>query len=339
MSSFIRVALNHALLAVVIGSCSLSFAQQKCPTFKEISLNGKQSPGSRFATFPGGFVMLAKELATDTDGASTAYHPDNIGSTHLCNGFDLYRNRQCVTDYPACYEAVRQAQAVHWNPATSPAFCVFAFEAIGPKASAESSKVLWGAGLSNHAIPVQGASDAAPGFFISMTASPVPARNGHGLEYADADRLPYLVMPGHLTGKSGPTGYRNAGAIVRLKDSHKVYALVADENDNPAEVSVAASQLLHDPALKKPKPISEAELRGRDQPPPYPYKWYDDLKRAKVGSSEDGPYLVFALGAKYGRAPNYDPDLKRLEKLGDDAFSQLGGLDHLTTCARQFFRL
>jgi hypothetical protein len=165
----------------------------------------------------------------------------------------------------------------------------------------------------------------------------VPSQTEHGVEYADADRLPYLVMPTSLTGKNGPTGYRNTGAIVRLSDDHKVYALVADENDSPAEISVAAAQLIHDPKLTEASPVTEAELRGQTKPPPYPYDWSDKNGRVSVTTSGEGPYLVFALGAKYGKAPNYDPDPIKLERLGNDAFSSFGGVENLTTCARQFF--
>jgi hypothetical protein len=327
------------LAAICAVLCSSAYAQQTCPIFTKKALDGEQPAGNKFATFPGGFVLYAKVLATDTDGASTAYHPDNIGSTHLCNAMNVYRDGKCPKDYDTCYKAVRRAQAVKWNPATSPAFCVFAFEAIGPKVSAKSSKTLWGAGLSNRTLPVQSANDPAPGFFISTTAAPVSSIRGKGVEYADADRLPYLVMPSSLTGATGPTGYRNAGAIVRLKDKHSVYAIVADENKNPAEISVAAAQLIHDPALEASRPITEPELRGETQPPPYPYKWNAEQKRAKVYSSDEGPFLVFALGSKYGRAPNYDADMGKLNTLGENAFAPFGGLTNLSNCAERFFSL
>lgn len=315
----------------LLGSGSTA-AQSTCPVFTEIHLPGNQAKGNRFATFSGGFVESTATLSTDTDGASTAYHPDNIGSSNLCDGLDIYRAGRCIRDDKECKSAVRQAQAVRWDPVKSPAFCAYGFAANSSRQV--GSKPVWGAGLGIGPLPVQKPGDPAPGFFISVTAYPVRSPDGHGVQYADADRLPYLVMPSILTGKNGPTGYLNAGAIVRVKDNHKVYALVADENKSPAEISVAAAQLIHDPALDKPRPVTEAELRGQGTLP-YPYSRSSSTGRLKVSSSEEGPYLVFALSAHLGRATSYDPD--SVGDLGKAAFSSFGGVESLAACAKQFF--
>jgi hypothetical protein len=323
-----------ALATVLLGAALTTagaFSQTNCPTFTKASLAGQDASGNRFATFPGGFAMLAKTLSTDTDGASTAYHPDNIGSTSLCNGVSMYRGGKCVRDDSACAAAVRDARGVKWDPAASPAFCVYGFVANGP---AIGDKVLWGAGHGDQPLPVQQSSDAAPGFFISTTARPLRAPGGAGVVYADADRLPYLVMPASLVGSSGPTGYLNAGAIVRLRDDHKVYAIVADSNPSPAEISVAAAQLIHDPGLHQATPITEAQLRGQARPP-YPYSWSEQLKRVKVSSSDEGPYLVLALGARFGKSTGYDP--AKVPVLGEHAFAAFGGVGNLAACAKRFF--
>lgn len=309
-----------------------ALAESACPTFTEIHLPGKQPKGNRFATFPGGFVVWAGSLSTDTDGASTAYHPENIGSSSLCDGLDIYRNGRCVRDDTACTAAVRQAQAVQWDPVKSPAFCVYGFAANSARKVGD--KPVWGAGLGSGPLPVQKPGDPAPGFFNSVTAHPVSTPDGHGVQYADADRLPFLVMPSSLTGKNGPTGYLNAGAIVRLRDNHKVYALVADENESPAEISVAAAQLIHAPALGKPRPVTEVELRGQGTPP-YPYTRSATTGRIRVSSSEEGPYLVFALAARLGHATSYEPS--EVDDLGAHAFSSFGGVKSLSACATRFF--
>jgi hypothetical protein len=141
-------------------------------------------------------------------------------------------------------------------------------------------------------------------------------------------------MPSNLVGANGPTGYLNAGAIVRTTNNRRVYALVADENESPAEISVAAPQLLHDPSLKEPQPVTEAQLRGQGDPP-WPYHRSSSTGRMRVSSSDEGPYLVFALSSRFGRATNYDPS--KVDELAERAFNQLGGIDTLTTCAKQFF--
>ena len=214
----------------------------------------------------------------------------------------------------------------------SPAFCPYGF--LANSSTHVGDKPVWGAGLGNGPLPVQKQGDAAPGFFVSVTSRPVRSPDGHSVEYADADRLPFLVMPSDLVGKNGPTGYLNAGAIVRIKDHHKVYALVADENKSPAEISVAAAQLIHDPALKSSQPVTESELRGLGTPP-YPYGKNTKTGRVTASSSEEGPYFVFALSSRFGRAASYDPS--KVDELGEKAFSQFGGIENLTVCAKQFF--
>ncbi|MFL9954402.1 hypothetical protein PQR21_23775 [Paraburkholderia nemoris] len=332
MTLHTRAALAIVLLGIEALGLDPAHGQGSCPTFTEIRLSGDQPAGNRFATFPGGLVVRAIKLSTDTDGASTAYHPDNIGSTTLCNGLSMYRDGKCTRDDPACAVAVKQAQAVQWDPAKSPAFCPYGFVANSSKHV--GNKPVWGAGLGNGPLPVQQRGDPAPGFFISVTAHPVSAPDGHGVEYADADRLPFLVMPSALIGKNGPTGYLNVGAIVRTRDNHKVYALVADENSSPSEVSVAAAQLIHDPSLKTSRPVTESELRGAGALP-YPYYKSTKTGRITVSSSEEGPYLVFALSSRFGRAASYDPS--KVDGLGKSAFSQFGGIEILTACAKEFF--
>jgi hypothetical protein len=331
-----RVVLVTAVLGLTSVMATSSLAQSSCPIFKKLELPNQKDSGNRFASFSGGFVMFAKKLATDTDGAPTAYHPENIGSSHLCDGMKVYRDNTCPVDYNACYDAVSRARAVKWDPTASPAFCVFGFEAHGPEKS-QDDDVIWGAGHSRERLPVQQATDPAPGFFISTTSSPLGPPTGRPDVYANADLLPYLVMPGRLTGAAGPTGYRNAGAIVRLRDRNAIFAIVADSNSNPAEISVAAAQLIHDPKLKEPRPVTEAELRGQKHPPPYPYTWSTDHHRVAVSDSTEGPYLVIALGARYGRAPDYNPDLTKLRRLGENAFSSFGGIQNMTACALRFF--
>jgi hypothetical protein len=326
---------RRAVVVLLLGSVAVGYSTvnaQSCPAFKEIHLPGPQPEGNRFATFPGGFVLRAAVLTTDTDGASTAYHPDDIGSSLLCDGLDIYREEKCVRDDAACAIAVKKAQAVHWDPSSSPAFCPYGFVANSSRMVRD--KPVWGAGLGNGPLPVQKAGDPAPGFFISVTARPVRSTGGQGVQYADADRLPFLVMPSILVGAAGPTGYLNAGAIVRMSNDRQVYALVADENESPAEISVTAAQLLHEPSLKTPQPVTEAQLRGQGDPP-WPYHRSSSTGRMKVSSSGEGPYLVFALSSRFGRATSYDPG--KVDELGEHAFSQLGGLDNLSACAKQFF--
>jgi hypothetical protein len=173
-------------LLALLGSLATSavFANDpSCPEFQELQLNDKISPTDRAAKFDGGAVAWVQKLRIDTDGSSVAYHPENIGTTHLCNGMNPYVDGKCLgvkkqQDLAQCYDAVKNAQAAGWEREKSPVFCVYGFEVNSKSWNAARNKRLWGGEYGEGPIPTQKGADPNPGFFISITASPLPVKAG-----------------------------------------------------------------------------------------------------------------------------------------------------------------
>jgi hypothetical protein len=312
-----------------------------CPKFQEIKLNDKISSKDRAAIFDGGVVAWVLELRIDTDGSTVSYHPENIGTTHLCNGMNPYLDGKCLgvakkQDLKQCYDAVENAQLVGWERAKSPAFCVYGFEVNSKSWNAAKNKQLWGGAYGDGPIPAQKDSDPAPGFFISTTASPlqIKASVSRVKAYADADRIPYIVAPSSFIGRSGPTEKRAAAAIMRTSDLHVVQAIVGDSGDSLGEVSVAAVQLIADSTLMKPTPITEQQIRSK-QGLPYPYRLIKGRVRAEENPS-DGPYLIFAFSKRFGIANEYSQD--KAKSLSIIAFEKFGGENALGRCAIRYFQ-
>jgi hypothetical protein len=229
---------SHLPSGLIASAIAISFASiatgqtDLCPAFHAMPLAAKINSADRAARFDGGMVAIIKELRIDTDGASTAYHPENIGTSHLCNGMNPYVEGRCLgtskQDLAACYGAIKQARRVKWSREKSPTFCVYGIEVRS--AAKAHGKLLWGGPFGDGPIPLQSNTDPAPGFFISTTALPLPLKAGASplSAYADADRVPYVVVPTALTGKFGPTELLAGASIVDPKTSHPVAALVAD---------------------------------------------------------------------------------------------------------------
>ncbi|WP_425218992.1 hypothetical protein [Ralstonia solanacearum] len=154
--------------------------------------------------------------------------------------------------------------------------------------------------------------------------------------YIDADRVPYVVVPEGMAGRSGPTGMLAMARIVRLKDGHAIPAIVADTQDTLGEVSVAAAQMIQSPDVLEPRPVTVDELRGISKPPPYPYEMSHGFVRASINPS-DGPYLIVALTTRLGTAGAGQLDIDSLRTKGKTAFSDLGGEAFLTDCAKVYF--
>jgi hypothetical protein len=327
-------AVSFALAAAVstVGYAGAWAAGNVCPAFTEIRTGGITNT-DRVASFPGGVVAKVAELRIDTDGAATAYHPDNIGSSSLCDGVQAYVDGRCVSG-SQCEAAVRSARAANWVRERSPALCIFGFEA--PSRDNAGDKILWGGRYGTGPLPVQGPGDPAPGFFVSTTPRPLRSPVTNRIEYADADRLPYIVAPSSLTGKTGPTGMLAMAGIVRTSDGHVVHAIVADSGGALGEVSVAAAQLTRSPDVKEPRPVTEAELRGTATPLPYPY----EKTHGRIGATnnpDQGPYLVFAFSSRYGRAARYTLSVQEVKAQAGEAFKAFGGEQFLTSCAQAYF--
>ncbi len=327
---------GRAATKVVVVACLVSAAAAAtpiCPRFAETTLP-RTSPGDRYATFPGGVVARVEQLRIDTDGASTAYHPDGIGSSALCDGMQVYVGNSCVGGH-ACEDAARKAQAAGWAREKSPPFCVFGFEVQSEDKKGEN-KLLWGGEFGKGSLPVQSADDPAPGFLISKTAVSVYSPKKGKRVYIDADRVPYVVVPGDMAGRSGPTGLLAMARVVRLKDGHAISAIVADTQDTLGEVSVAAAQMIRSPDVLEPRPVTVDELRGTSKPPPYPYEESHGFVRASINPSE-GPYLIVALSSKFGQIGAGQLDVDGIRTKARAVFNSLGGEAFLTDCAKAYF--
>lgn len=327
----------HLALACLLVAARAGAQAPLCPKFDDVAASKTISPGDRVARFDGGVVALVKELRIDTDGSAFSYHPDNIGTTDLCNGMNPYVGGRCLgigkSDLTSCFDAIKKAQATQWDRQSSPAFCVYGFEVESTTSVGE--KRVWGGGHGSGPIPVQGPNDHAPGFFISTTAAPLPVKPGASrtTAYADADRIPYIVVPGSLVGHTGPTATRAAAGVVRAADLHAVAAIVADTGASLGEVSVAAAQMVQDPSLTQPVPITEQQLRSKTDLP-FPYVVRKGHVRAD-DSPHSGPYLVFAFSKRFGVADEYSQ--AQAEALSKVAFDSVGGLEHISRCAAAHF--
>src|SRR4051812_25680315 len=84
-------------------------APASCPTFAPEPSILKIDPRDQVFRFDGGYVALVNELRLDTDGSPIAYHPQNRGTTHLCNGLDPIIAGKRITDKSPsspCFAAV-----------------------------------------------------------------------------------------------------------------------------------------------------------------------------------------------------------------------------------------
>ncbi|MDO3624344.1 hypothetical protein Q3O98_25040 [Ralstonia pseudosolanacearum] len=235
----------------------------------------------------------------------------------------------------ACEVAAQKAQAVGWVREKSPPLCVFGFEVESDDKKGES-KLLWGGRFGKGSLPVQSMDDPAPGFLISKTAVSVYSPKQKKRVYIDADRVPYVVVPGDMAGRSGPTGMLAMARIARLQDGHAIPAIVADAQDTFGEVSVAASQMIRSPEVRKPRPVTVDELRGTSKPPPYPYEMSHGFVRASINPSE-GPYLIIALSSRFGKVGAGQLDVDSIQTKATVAFSSFGGEEFLTGCAKAYF--
>jgi hypothetical protein len=329
-------------LLAILGSLATSAAfanDPSCPEFQELQLDDKISNTDRAVKFDGGAVAWIKELRIDTDGSAVSYHPENIGTTHLCNGMNPYVDGKCLgitnKDLEQCYTAIQTAKENGWKKEKSPVFCVYGFEVNSKSKNRKGNKLLWGGKYGEGSIPKQTDSDPAPGFFISTTASPLPIKSGMSrvTAYADADRVPYVVVPSTFIGKSGATEKRAAAALMRTTDLHFVQAIVGDTGDSLGEVSVAAAQLIANSALKKPNPITEQQLRSK-QGLPYPYQVVKGRVRAS-NNPDEGPYLIFSFSKRFGIADKYSQE--GAKSLANIAFEKFGGAQALGRCAKNYF--
>jgi hypothetical protein len=309
----------------------------ECPTFAEVAAGKRINPADRVATFDGGLVAWVHELRLDTDGSRFAYDPNDHGTTALCDGIDPYVDEECLwrkggDASQVCSDTVKRAQVAHWERESSPALCVYGFQVH--TRDMKGDKLLWGGPFGIDPIPVQDDGDAR-GFFVSQTAFPL---SGIGTSsgspvYADADLIPYIVVPGAFREANGRRYIRTAALIQEAGSLHSVSAIVGDAGPALGEVSVAAAQMIHDTTLTMPHPITAAALVGTATLP-YPYRRRYGRVRA-IDNPDEGPYLIFAFSAQFGQVHVYTK--KAGDQLTSGALALYGGATKLGDCARRFF--
>src|ERR1035437_5038450 len=105
----------------------------QCPNLTAFTPPEKIQSTDRAYRFEGGYVAAIGEMCVDSDGSPVAYHPLNLGTTHLCNGLDPVIDGKRVRDKKRatspCFAAVEKAIQAKWDPARSPEFFIYGFVA------------------------------------------------------------------------------------------------------------------------------------------------------------------------------------------------------------------
>jgi hypothetical protein len=111
------------MMKTLLISCVLVRAlAAQCPALTPFAPPEKITATDRAYRFEGGYVAVIGEMRVDSDGSPVAYHPLNLGTTHLCNGLDPVidgkRERSKKRDSPCFGDAgevgpCRQSRVFH----------------------------------------------------------------------------------------------------------------------------------------------------------------------------------------------------------------------------------
>jgi hypothetical protein len=316
--------------------CSIA-AAQTCPVFTPVTDVKLISPMDKIFRFSGGIVAIVHAMAVDTDGSPFSYHPQDKGTSFLCDGLDPYSATTASCDSTnksassACFKQVRAAAAADWDRTASGPFCIYGFESPGSKAKG-TTNLVWGGPFGTGSIPVQTASDPAPGFFISTTgfANPDASQPAHSQRhFISADTIPYVVVPGKLIGpgKDFPSKPTPAWAW-SLATNNESSAVTGDVQSKFGEGSVALAQVLQTGAIT---PItSEQLLTGSSIKPPFPYVSRGGAVR--VSNAPTGT-IIFVYFSHSPAVP--DVSVPTLNNSVESAFKMFGGKDKFKTCLKQ----
>lgn len=186
---------------------------------------------------PTGAVLFASIMHVNPDGAPDAYHPDDVGTVHLCNGMRV--NSTCNQDRPwiaNCMADYRKAKAEGFSGKTQ--ICFFAM-------------------ATRDGVPViQGKNDPNPGYFVSLTRFQQPGQDRlHPDGQVNSNVVPFAVIPGtwHSRGVPGPE-LGDVGIAFRRSNGAVSGFAVADTGpaNKLGEGSVALLQALgHDPFVMR----------------------------------------------------------------------------------------
>jgi hypothetical protein len=201
-----------------------------------------------------GAIAFASQMQVNADGAPDSYHPDDIGTTHICNGVSI--GASC-TWKAQCLPEFRQAKAEGFSGPTKICFFAMATEA--------------------HGLPiVQGASDPKPGFFVSTTSLRQPGEGPRTPQaQLDSNTVPFAVVPStwNRTREPGPR-LGDFGVALRRSTGKMEFFVIGDIG--PAKKLGEGSIALH-------------QALGND-----PFRMRGGVKRARVGiPARDVFYLMF----------------------------------------------
>ena len=319
-------------LTLIVALSIKSSAQGSCPAFTKV--DGKTIPpiskNDTIFKFSGGYVAIVHEMQVDTDGSPVAYHPEDLGTSLLCDGLDPYDTKAHKCDLnkkkgSACFQAVKKASEAKWDASKSGPFCIYGFDTPGSSAPG-SNKNVWGKGFGAGLIPTQDATDPAPGFFISSTSFDDPANHGKHMHYINADVVPYVVVPGSLVGKGKDfPGHPTAAWAWSTRTGFESPAVIGDTQSHFGEGSVALVQALENNSII---PIKPAQVLGTSPDAlTFPYVKKNGAVRATSGATGTIVFLYFTKGAAV-----IDLSNEGIAAGVNKAFNGLGGHDSMKAC-------
>lgn len=250
-----------ASLALLLGF-SATTALAQCPLTPESTFAHAEIGAVKiFRDASTNAVAFASQMQVNTDGAPDAYHPDDIGITHICNGVSVGPG---CTWKANCLPEFRRARAEGFRGPTKVCFFAMATGADG--------------------VPlIQGEGDPKPGYFVSTTALQQPGQRARTpAAQLDSNTVPFAVIPGNWqsSGRPGPK-LGDFGVAYRRSTGQLAYFVIGDTGprNKLGEGSIALHQAL-----------------GND-----PFVMRYGLRRARQGiGGRDVVYLLFPGSAQPG---------------------------------------
>lgn len=251
---------------------------------------------------PTGAILFTSIMHVNPDGAPDAYHPDDIGTVHLCNGMRV--NSTCSQNRPwkaDCMADYRKAKAEGFSGSTP--ICFFAM-------------------ATRDGVPIiQGDSDPNPGYFVSLTHLQQPGQDRlRPSGQVNSNVVPFAVIPGtwHSRGVPGPRLGDGGIAYRRSNGAVSGFAIVDTGPANKlGEGSVALLQALgHDPFVMRYGKRRAFSGIGLHRNPGY-------------GRTPDVLYAIFPNTGERG-SPISAEGVKANERVLLDS---LGGIEGIQACA------
>jgi hypothetical protein len=241
-------------------------------------------------------VMFSSQMAVNTDGAPDAYHPDDTGITHLCNGLSVTVGGECVWK-AQCMADYRLAKSRRFRG--SPRLCFFALATDGD------------------GVPlVQGQGDLKPGYFVSLTALKQPGgaarRPQRQQDQLDSHEIPFVVIPRNWPGAFQGLALGDFAVVLRKSTGQMSFTIVGDAGpkNKLGEGSIAAHRAL-----------------GND-----PFQMRFGVRRARRGiGGRDVAYVLFPRSLKSGQTITR----QSINEEGGRLLERFGGVERLRACLSQ----